>query len=200
MMQKRAIITREKILESALEQFAKSGFHGARIDVIADEAGVNKQRIYAYYDSKEKLFTVCLKKVFEIINPLEGEAVDRAEANPAQLTDILFRSYLELHRRYPRFHRLLAWANLEDMSLAPGTLIDVKQQNYARSKQIFEKAVAGKMIIDGVSFETYIFNLTASSFFYHSNRRTLSQTLGDAIFSDAGLEKYISETVNLYKP
>ena len=49
--------TRQRIFDAAVQEFAENGFAGARIDRIAELAGVNKQRIYAYFNDKEGLFT-----------------------------------------------------------------------------------------------------------------------------------------------
>ena len=55
-MQQRAVKTRQQILESAVRVFAEKGFSGATVDEIAEAAAVNKQRIYAYFGSKQGLF------------------------------------------------------------------------------------------------------------------------------------------------
>ena len=48
--------TREKILDCATHCFAKAGLHGTSVDEIIQKAGINKQLIYYYYGSKEKLY------------------------------------------------------------------------------------------------------------------------------------------------
>jgi TetR/AcrR family transcriptional regulator len=47
---------REEILAAALTEFSKFGFAGARVDRIAESAGVNKAMIYYYFHSKAKLY------------------------------------------------------------------------------------------------------------------------------------------------
>jgi len=48
--------TEEKILEAAKKVFIKKGFAGARMQEIADEAGINKALLHYYFRSKDKLF------------------------------------------------------------------------------------------------------------------------------------------------
>ena len=48
--------TEEKILEAAKKVFLKEGMAGARMQDIADEAGINKAMLHYYFRSKEKLF------------------------------------------------------------------------------------------------------------------------------------------------
>ena len=53
--------TRERILSAALKEFAAKGFAGARIDVIARRAAINKRMLYHYFGGKEKLFRAVLR-------------------------------------------------------------------------------------------------------------------------------------------
>lgn len=53
--------TEEKILEAAKEIFMKYGLYGARMQDIADTAGINKALLHYYFRNKEKLFD----KIFE---------------------------------------------------------------------------------------------------------------------------------------
>ncbi len=48
--------TEEKILEAAKEVFMKYGLYGARMQDIANTAGINKALLHYYFRSKEKLF------------------------------------------------------------------------------------------------------------------------------------------------
>jgi TetR/AcrR family transcriptional regulator len=48
--------TRAAILSAAEREFARAGLAGARTDVIAASAGVNKALLYYYFKSKEKLY------------------------------------------------------------------------------------------------------------------------------------------------
>jgi AcrR family transcriptional regulator len=48
--------TKRRIFEAATAEFTTHGIAGARIDRIAAAAGVNKERIYAYFGNKRALF------------------------------------------------------------------------------------------------------------------------------------------------
>lgn len=50
--------TEEKILLAAKKTFLKNGMAGARMQDIADEAGINKALLHYYFRNKEKLFEV----------------------------------------------------------------------------------------------------------------------------------------------
>jgi TetR/AcrR family transcriptional regulator len=48
--------TEERILDAARGVFVKKGLYGARMQDIADEAGINKAMLHYYFKNKEKLF------------------------------------------------------------------------------------------------------------------------------------------------
>jgi AcrR family transcriptional regulator len=48
--------TKEKIIQAAQEVFIRKGMDGARMQEIADEAGINKALLHYYFHSKEQLF------------------------------------------------------------------------------------------------------------------------------------------------
>jgi TetR/AcrR family transcriptional regulator len=52
------ITTEQKILEAAKQVFMEKGLDGARMQDIADKAGINKALLHYYFRSKEKLFEV----------------------------------------------------------------------------------------------------------------------------------------------
>jgi len=64
--------TEEQILKVAREVFMQNGFDGTSMQMIADEAGINKSLLHYYYRSKEKLFREVFSKVFSQFIPHLG--------------------------------------------------------------------------------------------------------------------------------
>jgi TetR/AcrR family transcriptional regulator len=66
--------TEEKILAASKKVFISKGMAGARMQDIADEAGINKALLHYYFRSKEKLFEVIFmeaaQKLFPKINSI----------------------------------------------------------------------------------------------------------------------------------
>jgi AcrR family transcriptional regulator len=58
--------TRQLLLESAVEIFARFGFHGASVDKIAEHAGFSKGAVYAHFRSKEELFLAILEQQMQL--------------------------------------------------------------------------------------------------------------------------------------
>jgi len=61
--------TEEIIFEAAKKVFIKHGFDGARMQQIADEAGINKALLHYYFRSKEHLFDAIFEVSFKKFLP-----------------------------------------------------------------------------------------------------------------------------------
>ncbi len=53
-----------QILEAATEVFIRAGFHKARMDDIAKQAGLSKGALYWYFDSKDAIIQAILDRMF----------------------------------------------------------------------------------------------------------------------------------------
>jgi TetR/AcrR family transcriptional regulator len=56
--------SRNALLRAALEEFAQEGLSGARVDAIAEAAGVNKALLYYYFHDKDALYGAVLDEFF----------------------------------------------------------------------------------------------------------------------------------------
>ncbi len=64
--------TEQTIKEAAKKAFLLNGLKGARMQTIADEAGINRAMLHYYFRSKEKLFEVVLEDAIGEMNDRMG--------------------------------------------------------------------------------------------------------------------------------
>lgn len=86
--------TEERILNAARKEFVANGLAGARMQEIADKAGINKALLHYYFRSKEKLFekvfieamSAFLPRINAIFNS-EMELLEKVEAFCSEYID-----------------------------------------------------------------------------------------------------------------
>lgn len=61
--------TESEILDAAKKVFQTKGMDGARMQEIADKAGINKSMLHYYYRSKQLLFEAVFKNAFSLLAP-----------------------------------------------------------------------------------------------------------------------------------
>jgi TetR/AcrR family transcriptional regulator len=77
--------TEELILDAARQIFINKGLAGARMQEIADKAGINKALLHYYFRSKEKLFEAVFEEVFRQFIPQVGKLI----ADPADMEEVM---------------------------------------------------------------------------------------------------------------
>ncbi|KIQ63135.1 TetR family transcriptional regulator [Kitasatospora griseola] len=97
--------TKQRLLVAAKEEFAAHGIAGGRVDRIAELAGVNKERIYGCFGSKQKLFDQVVAAALDELT----EAVPlQAGDDPAEYVGRVY----DFHRANPVLVRLFLWEGL----------------------------------------------------------------------------------------
>ena len=99
------------LLEAALDEFAEKGYAGARVQSIADRAGVNKQLISYYFGGKKGLFDALQQQWLE-----EEDELNR----PAMTAEELVTWYVQRTLRDPRGTKLLLWSGLTGEGMPGG--------------------------------------------------------------------------------
>jgi AcrR family transcriptional regulator len=97
--------TEDKIFEAATDVFVEKGMDGARMQDIADHAGINKALLHYYYRTKDQLFNAVFEmiagKMFSRFAPVLDENMTLEEK-----IRFFFRehiSFLQKNRRLPAF-------------------------------------------------------------------------------------------------
>jgi AcrR family transcriptional regulator len=70
-------MTRELLLDAAIEVFARKGYHGASLDDVADAAGFTKGAVYSNFTRKSDLFRALLEREAGRYDQALTETVER---------------------------------------------------------------------------------------------------------------------------
>ena len=86
--------TENHILIAARQVFISKGFEGARMQEIADQAGINKALLHYYFRSKEKLFEAVFSEVASNLFPAMKQMLE-AELELKEKITLFIRIYLK---------------------------------------------------------------------------------------------------------
>ncbi len=167
------------ILLAARDEFAEHGLGGARVDRIAERAGLNKRLIYYYFADKETLFQAVLEQVYRHIREEERELklLDlKPEMAVRRLVEFTWTYYLE----HPEFLTLLNSANLHRARHLEKSE-RARQLNsplIATLGEILERGRLDGTFRGGVDPLQLYVSIAGLSYFYLSNNHTLSAIFG----------------------
>lgn len=111
--------TEEKILEAAKEVFIKKGMEGARMQEIADLAGINKALLHYYFRTKEKLFDTVFKLAFSYFVPKITDIMS-SEKPLFEKIEVFVDSYISLLINHPYIPRFI----INELSRNPDRVVE----------------------------------------------------------------------------
>ena len=93
--------TEDRIFESATEVFIEKGMDGARMQDIANHAGINKALLHYYYRTKEHLFEAVFEKMAKLILSRFALVFDE-KASLEDKIRFFFREHISFLQKNPR--------------------------------------------------------------------------------------------------
>lgn len=194
--------TRLNILEAAEAEFAAKGLAGARVDVVAEEAGANKRMIYYYFGSKEDLYLAVLERVYTDMRVAEAELALEAMAPLAAIT-CLTEFKFDYPAQHPHLIPLLNSENLLGGEYLRRSLRlrEMQISLIARLEAILARGAADGTLRPGIDPLHLYLTISAVSYFYFSNNPTLSTAFGrDLATADerAARRRHVVDVVTRY--
>lgn len=98
--------TRSRILDSALDVFARKGYHDSSVDEIVSQSGTSKGSVYFHFPNKQRLFLALVDKFAELLERRVKEAIED-EAEGIRRVDAALKATLSTFGQYRPLAKLL---------------------------------------------------------------------------------------------
>jgi len=186
------------ILGAARDEFAEFGLGGARMDRIAERAGLNKRLIYYYFEDKERLFQAVLEQAYRDIRQAEQQ-LNLLELSPPaalrRLVEFTWNYYLE----HPEFITLLNSANLHKARHLQGSrrARELNSPLIEMLAGILERGRRDGSFRGGVDPMQLYISIAGMSYFYMSNNHTLSAIFGRDLLSAKARQERLNHMCDL---
>ncbi|AWB35305.1 TetR family transcriptional regulator [Orrella marina] len=193
------VSTRDRILQAAVDVFAKYGLAGGSVDKISKAANSHDRMIYYYFGNKEGLFVAVLEEIYRRFNVAECQ-IEIIPDDPLASLKRMIHFIIHYFRDHPEFVTILNSENLQRG----------KHVSKARSTQRYSIIAVGA--IDTVirqgqqqglfrpeirARDVYLM-ISSLGYFYQSNRFTLSEFLGERLEADSAFaqwEDFVTDAV-----
>ncbi|WP_306664245.1 TetR/AcrR family transcriptional regulator [Bradyrhizobium sp. Arg816] len=180
------VATRKKLLTAARLEFARHGFAGARVDEIAERAGVNKQLVYHYFGDKDALYLAVLEWVYADIREQERQ-LNLEGLPPEKAIRKLIEASFDYLATNPDFIVLLNDENRGGARHVRGsTRLEAMHSPLVKSvSHILHEGVRTGVFRKGIDPIQLYISIAGLSYFYLSNTPTLSAIFGKDLSSRA---------------
>ena len=170
--------SRARIRHAAQVEFVTNGLNGARVDAIAQQAGVNKNLIYHYFGSKDDLYLDVLEGIYAGLRARQKD-LDLRNKPPAEAMAQLVGNTFDHFVATPELIRLMSIENIHyaahlkrSKTIKPlyRGLLDTLEDLLARGQ-------ADGSFRRGVDAVDLYMSISGLAFFFLSNQHTLAWLL-----------------------
>ena len=155
--------TESAILDAAKGIFERKGMAAARMQEIADEAGINKSMLHYYYRSKQLLFEAVFKSAFSMLAPQLNEIIN-ADTSIFEKISNFSSNYISFVIKHPYLPNFI----IQELNRNPDFVKKlVAEKNFPNTskfkQQVNEKVAEG--IIKPIKAEQLFINIISLNLF-----------------------------------
>ncbi len=189
--------TKARILAAAKVEFARIGLGGARVDVIAARAKVQKRMMYHYFGNKEALFSHVVESVYADFRNAEAALeIDRLEPVAALKTLVTFTWNYYLDNP-----ELITLVNSENLHKArhiekSKRLAVLNNAFVERMRALLERGVAQGIFRKGLDEVQILISLSGSGFHYLTNQYTGEIVYGRKLMTKAARDARLAFNID----
>ena len=143
--QTRSEVRRERILESALDVFARRGYRDAAMDEIASESETSKGGLYFHFPNKQTIFVALLDRMAALLMSRVETAI-AAETDPVKRIDVALEVVLTTFASHRRLTRLFLIDAIGAGRELNEKMLDVHREFAAMIARHLEEAVRQQAI------------------------------------------------------
>jgi len=184
------VASRGRILAAAKAEFSRTGLAGARVDVIAERAGINKRMIYHYFGSKNDLYLTVLEESYGDLRAAERE-LDLEHLDPVAAITRLIEFTWGYYIRNPELLRLINTENLHRAVHLKRSkrIAEMHSPFVALIARLLQRGAEAGVFRDGLDPSQVYISIAALGYYYLNNRYTLSVIYGFDLGAGEALER-----------
>ncbi|TYA58988.1 TetR/AcrR family transcriptional regulator [Formosa maritima] len=128
--------TEEQILEAAKNVFQTKGMDGARMQEIADTAGINKAMLHYYYRNKQLLFEAVFKSAFSLLAPQLNKILNDDSSIEDKIRNFT-TNYISFIMKHPYLPNFI----IQELNRNPDFIITIQKNNTLLNIEKFKAQV-----------------------------------------------------------
>ena len=189
---------RAELLDVATEEFARVGYHGARVDEIAARSSTTKRMIYYYFGDKDGLFTAVLERAYASARAGERK-LDLSGLDPVGAIATLIEHTVRWHAEHPEVGRLVSAENaLDGIHLRRSAeqastnlpVVELMDDLLARGR------ASGTIVRDVSGLDLHLF-ITALALFQGTNAATIEATFSVQMRAAEHLDRTVAMVTSM---
>ena len=147
----RNLISRTKIIDSALKEFAQQGYGLSSVNTICSQGDISKGILYHYFKDKDELYLACVRELFEdLTRSLSAELGEKDDEMEMQLEQY-FDARLRFFNEKPLYHKLFCDVVITPPKQLAQEISEIKKDFDALNISVLTKMLQGVKLRQGLT-------------------------------------------------
>ena len=163
MKKEKEATTEQQILDAAKDVFQSKGMDGARMQEIADKAGINKAMLHYYYRSKQLLFEAVFKNAFSLLAPQLNIILNDESSIEDKIRSFTF-NYTTFMMKHPYLPNFI----INELNRNENFILNLKENTGFPNLEKFKEKVADEIkeeILNPIDGDQLFINILALNIF-----------------------------------
>lgn len=149
-------LSRQRILDAAMEEFSAKGYEGASLNTVCGEKGISKGIIYHYFKDKDELYLLCVEACFDIFTAYLREAAAGLSGSARQRLRSYFDARLRFFAHHPLYLGLFADAAFDPPAGLAEQIAARRRAFDALNISVLTDLLESASLREGLSVETVV--------------------------------------------
>ncbi|WP_313802162.1 TetR/AcrR family transcriptional regulator [Sphingobium sp.] len=196
--QQRAIETRERIIDAAIEEFARHGFEGVSTRSVSINAGTRHTLVTYHFEGKEGLWYAVMDRVVRSFTTQQQERLEglRGVDEVVQLR-LLLEEFVRYSARDPRLHKLMSHAASEASPQLERMMAEYLGSYFKMIARLIKAAqVKGAFVAGDPNHLHYLFIGAATRIFMQSPE--VNRVMGESPFDPGFIDRHVAACLDLF--
>lgn len=101
--EEKSTLSRQRILDAAMEEFSRKGYEGASLNTVCAEKGISKGIVYHHFKDKDELYLLCVRTCFDAITAYLRDSVGALTGSPGARLRAYFDARLRFFAEHPLY-------------------------------------------------------------------------------------------------
>jgi AcrR family transcriptional regulator len=132
----------KQILDAADNIFHTKGLNGARMQEIADKAGINKAMLHYYYRSKQLLFEAVFENAFSLLAP-QLNAILNDDSSIEEKVRNFTHNYITFISKHPYLPNFV----IQELNRNPDFIEKIQESKLSNNRPSLEIKTIGKSLV-----------------------------------------------------
>lgn len=165
------VLSRQRILNAALEEFSQKGYEGASLSTVCAEKGISKGIVYHYFRDKDEIYLLCVRTCFDqAADWLQGE-MEQCFGPPEERLRHYFDARLRFFAAHPDCQRIFAGAVLNPPAHLARQIAGCRSRFDALNIAVLTALLSTKPLRAGLSVSAIVEDFRLYMDFFHSRFR-----------------------------